>query len=324
MKNIFTSLFLLLSLSLSAQVVADFEIFNTGQDSFLNGSDMSGGFQNGNVFLPNTYTVFPTFTAWEGWAISSVIDTTDISFMNQYASITGGGYDGSDNYAVFYAFNPQVLRLTGDAAGEEVSGFYITNGTYPYLVMRDGNSAAKKFGGVTGDDEDYFFITIRAYLNGTLSTDSVDFYLADFRFADNSQDYILDEWTWLDLSSLGKADSLSFQFTSSDVGNYGINTPTYFCVDNITTAGQPVSTYSPALSAALRLYPNPATESLWLDWQEEAAQVLLYNLSGQLLLEGQIEKGQNQLDVQQLPAGMYLLKVVDAEGNWANRKVVME
>ena len=243
--------------------------------------------------------------------------------MNQYASVTGGGHDGSDNYAVCFAFAPQTLHLTGDAAGEEVSGFYITNGTYPYLVMKNGNSAGKIFGGATGDDEDYLFITIRAYLNGTLSTDSVDFYLADFRFADNSQDYILDEWTWLDLSSLGRADSLSFQFSSSDVGNYGINTPTYFCMDNITVAGQAVSTYSPALSAALSLYPNPASETLWMDWQENnAAQVLLYNLSGQLLLEDRIEKGQNQLDIQQLSAGMYLLRIVDEYGNWANKKLI--
>jgi hypothetical protein len=31
--------------------------------------------------------------------------------------------------------------------------------------------------------------------------DSIEFYLADFRFANNSQDYILKTWEYLDLTS---------------------------------------------------------------------------------------------------------------------------
>ena len=34
-------------------------------------------------------------------------------------------------------------------------------------------------------------------------------------------------------SILGDVDKLQFEFASSDTGDYGVNTPTYVCIDNI-------------------------------------------------------------------------------------------
>jgi hypothetical protein len=62
----------------------------------------------------------------------------------------------------------------------------------------------------------------------------VHFYLADYRFEDNAEDYIVKTWEWFDLSSLGRADSLMCTLGSSDTGMFGMNTPAYFCVDNLT------------------------------------------------------------------------------------------
>ena len=64
-------------------------------------------------------------------------------------------------------------------------------------------------------------------------TDDIEFYLADFRFDDNSQDYIIDTWTAVDLSILGQVKTIEFSVSSSDTGDYGINTPTYFAIDGI-------------------------------------------------------------------------------------------
>jgi hypothetical protein len=41
--------------------------------------------------------------------------------------------------------------MENEMAGRQVEGLYITNGTYPYLSMRDGDGFAKKFGGASGD-----------------------------------------------------------------------------------------------------------------------------------------------------------------------------
>src|SRR5690606_7670037 len=115
-----------------------------------------------------------------------------------------------------------------DTPGTELLGCYITNTSYAYTVIRDGNNFSKKFGGATGNDPDWFVLHIVGKKNGTWLSDSVHFYLADFRFDDNNQDYIVGSWEWVDLSILGDADTLYFELRSSDAGLNGINTPTFF------------------------------------------------------------------------------------------------
>ena len=63
--------------------------------------------------------------------------------------------------------------------------------------------------------------------------------LADFRFSDDGLDSILEEWVFLDLSGLGAVRELHFGFESSDVGVFGINTPTYFAIDDLVTVPEP-------------------------------------------------------------------------------------
>ena len=37
----------------------------------------------------------------------------------------------------------------------------------------------------------------------------------------------------MDLGSLGRVDSLMFALESTDVGEWGMNTPAFFCIDNL-------------------------------------------------------------------------------------------
>ena len=66
----------------------------------------------------------------------------------------------------------------------------------------------------------------------------VHFYLADFRRTREpgavQGDYIVKEWTWVDLARLveGGASQLRFAFASSDSGGFGINTPLYVAMDS--------------------------------------------------------------------------------------------
>jgi len=64
--------------------------------------------------------------------------------------------------------------------------------------------------------------------------DSVNFYLADYRFADNDSDYIVNSWKYVDLSTLGGVDTYEFDLSSSDTGAFGMNTPAYFCMDQFS------------------------------------------------------------------------------------------
>ncbi|BAZ50560.1 DUF4465 domain-containing protein [Nostoc ellipsosporum NOK] len=99
--------------------------------------------------------------------------------------------------------------------------------------MLNGDQFAKKFGGVSGNDPDFFRLTITGLDAANATVGNVDFYLADYRFSDNSQDYIVDQWELVDLSSLTGATKLSFSLTSSDNSRFGPNTPLYFALDNL-------------------------------------------------------------------------------------------
>ncbi len=62
-------------------------------------------------------------------------------------------------------------------------------------------------------------------------------------------DFILEGWQRIDLTSLGMVSSLSFSMDSSDKGDFGINTPTYFALDDLTVTAVP----EPGTAALLTL-----------------------------------------------------------------------
>ena len=91
----------------SASVVIDFEELSLPAESFYNGSDGAGVFTSGGAFFNNTYTDFGGgFYAWTGWSYSNMTDVTTPGFDNQYSAITGGGAEGSSNYAVAFVSAP--------------------------------------------------------------------------------------------------------------------------------------------------------------------------------------------------------------------------
>ncbi len=314
MKHVFTLLVLGLCQNLPAQSVSDFELLLPAVDTFLDGSDGSGGFEDGNAFFPNFYSdEFGGFWA-AGWAVSTMRDSTTAGFTNLFSARPAGGAEGSQAYAV--GQQNAVVHLLGAAAGAPVEGLYVTNSTYAYLSMRDGDMFAKKFGGPTGDDPDFFKLTVRAYLDGSLQPDSVEFFLADFRFEDNAQDYIVEDWTWLDLQPLGPADSLLFTLSSSDVGPFGINTPLFFCIDRLKTRDASSTTASNR-QPELRLHPNPTPRTLHLSWQNAQPSLLyLLDASGTVLRSEKVPAGvpSFDIDLEMLSPGIYWLVLQGASG----------
>ncbi len=214
-----------------------------GPGGYQNGRTLSppGSFTASGVTFNNDYN--PTYDSWSGWSYSNVKNLATPGYGNQYAAYNvpggGAGAAGSANYAVANNFSP------GDAtvalpAGTRPDSLQVTNTTYAALSIQTGDQFAKKFGGAAGNDPDYFRLTIIGKNGQNQTTGSVDFYLADYRFADNSQDYLVSQWTTVDLSALG-ADTaaLSFELNSSDVGAFGMNTPAYFAVDNLALSPVP-------------------------------------------------------------------------------------
>lgn len=205
--------------------------------NYFPGGALSGPFPftSGSASFNHDYTNFgfPGCCA-TGWSYSNHTDNTTPGFGNQYSAFAGSGHGGSANYAVGF-IGPLSVEL---AAPVTLSGAYFTNTTYAALSMRDGDGFAKKFGGPSGNDPDFFRLTISGF-NDATPTGSVDFFLADYRFADNTQDYIVQNWTFVNLSSLGTVTRLGFSLASTDNGAFGMNTPAYFAMDNLAPVPEP-------------------------------------------------------------------------------------
>ncbi len=217
---------------LTQHVLATFEDITLAPESSWNGDDGSGGFSSGRVSLGNFYD--PEWEYWEGFACSNRTDANAIGYPAQYNAIPGCGQGGTSNYAVAFVGWQIVPTLAFDRP-QVFAGLYVTNNCYAFYEMRDGSPFTKKFGGPTGDDPDWFKLTITGLDPNDQPTGQVECYLADFRFEDNSRDYILDSWAFVDLASLGEVQSLRFTLSSSDNSDFGMNTPAYFCLDTIVS-----------------------------------------------------------------------------------------
>ncbi len=286
------------------QVVAGFENFNLLPGQHLNDAAPNPGFQSGSIELPNLYN--DDFDYWSGFSISADTNTTTPGFTNQYSAIAGKGAAGTSAYAVGYIFDPIIVRLIGKASGKPMIGMYVTNSTYAYLSMRDGDAFAKKFGGESGKDPDFLLLTIKKYSGGAIADDSINFYLADYRSPSASKDYIVSDWKYIDLTNLGEVDSLVIKLTSSDVGIFGMNTPAYVCIDEVSTDNL-LSAYSLNKdSETLSISPNPVSDILYLDLPSKGL-CAIHDIQGRTLWSQSLEAGQHQIPVTDFPKGVYFI-----------------
>jgi hypothetical protein len=323
---------LVLGTTAHAQTVATFEALSlpTADTFYINmsapGTDV--GFTNGLGRFPCIYDTSGGFTLWNYFAYSNKTDSVTSGYTNGYSAKAGSGYGGSAKYAVAYCANPTTFEntmrsyLTGAALGKKVSGFYVTNNTYAYNSMRDGDFAAKKFGGTTGNDPDWFLLTIKGYASGVLTSDSVNFYLADYRFAHNDSDYIVNTWELVDLTSLGHVDSLQYHLSSSDNGSFGMNTPAYFCMDDFTTNETNVSVGNIPQISMIKVYPNPAAGVLYVDIADNSVQqIAVMDMGGKIIGNYSVATKQVAINTSSLPAGIYVLQLT-GDGKTASAKFI--
>jgi hypothetical protein len=310
---------------------ADFEDFTYISGEYWKGKTALFGsypstFTDGLATFPNTYSVsdygYGISEAWNGFIYSSMKDDTTAGFMNQYSAYPAMGADSSSVYAVCY--NRSGSDTVSLSSATALTGAYFTNATYPYLSMKNGDAFAKKFGGADGTDEDWFKLNIIGLNNGTI-TDTVEFYLADFRSADNAEDYLVDEWEWVDFSELGAVDKIVFSLSSSDVGQWGMNTPAYFCMDNLN--GQiPTSINTPTIiTDNFRVYPNPFASRITINGTDEIRNVRIYNISGKIVEQVQVSNGRTEIELSldDLKAGIYFIQIENAR-NTIIKKVIKQ
>ncbi len=155
-----------------------------------------------------------------GAVVTNITDTEFKDYTDAYKSAAGGAYAGK-NYVVWYedGFTPNTIKLNAAAV---VPGMYVCNNVYALNSMKNGDDiAGDPFGA-----EDFFLLTIGGSKEGKAVNTTVEFYLGQ------GTNFVT-EWTYVDLSKLGEVDELTFSLSGSRTGDWGLNTPAYFCIDNL-------------------------------------------------------------------------------------------
>ncbi|WP_084466331.1 T9SS type A sorting domain-containing protein [Kaistella palustris] len=105
-----------------------------------------------------------------------------------------------------------------------------------------------------------------------------------------------------------------YKVTLTAANNIGSNTvtkPGYITVlADCTTLG----TAPEAQKVKMQVYPNPTKNILYIKSDEIILNVELFDLAGKKILEANPKHMQTQLNIQQIPAGMYLLRMQTAAG----------
>ena len=211
MKSLFSkiNLFLFFVTSVSfAQVTESFDNLSLAPNSFY--QNVNGADWKPTALSPMMFS-YGYDSGWSsGFAYTNVKDTIDGTAANLYACSTYTAFDGN-NYVA--AQNRAVIKLINDADFiNTVSGFFVTNTTHVWKTLKDGNANCRKFGDTTGTGSgtsipqgqypDWLKLQVRGFRHGAMTTDSVQLYLADFRPALTSNDYIIKSWRYVNCTSM--------------------------------------------------------------------------------------------------------------------------
>ena len=176
-------------------------------------------------------------TYYYAFTVSADPANTSTGFMEPYRSAAGGAAEGANFCVWYYDYNGNnSIKF----AAQTVPGVYVCNNAYAVTSMVNGDNFAKAFG-----KDDYFVLTFTGKLNGeTVKALSVDL-ARDGKY--------MDKWTYISLSELGLIDEIGLSLSSSDNGDYGMNTPAYVCIDALG-AEMPEGYVAPEMAE----FPNTA------------------------------------------------------------------
>ena len=205
-----------------ALAVADFENINLAAESVYHMSE-SGVFESGDFRFQQEVNVSDWGTYYFGNIVSSKTGKTYDEYADSDKSAAGGAHAGQ-----------KFVVWTGSYAGLDsvflkeaavVPGFYVCNTPWVVEAILNGDGMSDD-GGAPFGDNDYFTLTIHGSLNGKAVNSEVTVDLA------KGKTYI-QEWAYVDLSSLGKVDAITFSLASSKKNSLGMTTPAYFAFDDL-------------------------------------------------------------------------------------------
>ena len=117
-----------------------------------------------------------------------------------------------------------------------------------------------------------------------------------------------------------KTDGSVWAWGDNYFGEFGNGTTTASSVPVLISSICVLDTPEIAAPKQITLYPNPTKDNITLEIKK-SGYYELYSLNGSILRKGKLDAGENQISLQSLATGYYLIKVSDEEGNSNYEKI---
>ena len=207
----------------AAQTTVSFDAHFTGSGEHVENAALA---DEAATFLNTYYESWGSYY-WAGFAFSTVSNVVANSYTNQYAAAQGFPRAYAVGYDDGWHDSPEI-RFDLPAAPRSVR---LNNTTYAALTIRDGDAFgfSQPFG-----SNDVFVLTLTAYDVEGQVVATTNHYLADYR---DGKTFIQTNWSQLDLSWMPPTVvSLVGTLETTDMGDWGPNTPMYFALADFTYA----------------------------------------------------------------------------------------
>lgn len=190
----------------------------------------SYGYANDNLTFQHTYD--QTYGNWYGFAQSRCYDMESGAYENQYSVYNEAPASG-DCFLLYYydTYNsvdmntPMDILSNGEGVAFRSIGVCLP--TYVYKTVTEGNPYARAF-----VDGDYLKLSFIGLDDNLRECGVVEYYAVDLR---DGKQHFTTSWTEVDLLSLGsELQGLRIRIETTDVGDWGPNTPLYICIDDLT------------------------------------------------------------------------------------------
>lgn len=191
--------------------------------------------------------------SWEGFTLSTVSQDTACVF----GCVANGGLDGiATPYVIGYysewvsasqGYSSNIIDFNGEYYPEHV---YICQNSNTHKAITQGEFNARPF-----TEQDTLALIIQALDSTMQPTATIIYYLAIDGTCNEG-------WVKVPLTALGQTSCLSFSMTSTDIGDWGANTPLYFALDGLT-----INTEMPTALPNNPITSSPKSQKIWHEGQ---------------------------------------------------------
>ena len=196
-------------------------------DDFVGDIEYIYGYENDAIKCEYFYN--EEYGYWGGFAQSRIFDTNVANgvYENQFAAYNSKAASGNTFLLYYYDSYNEPCDIVCMTQFEVKSvKLNLTTYTYASITDEDINTFARAFG-----DEDYLKVIFTPYSNAdTPAGESVECYVVDYR---NGKRFVADDWQKFELN-LPTCARIRVTIETSDVGEWGANTPLYICMDDLT------------------------------------------------------------------------------------------